>query len=251
MAPRHVFPVDSYSHPVENFQEDINTLWITVSTAGTGGTKIMTTAFDVAGSLLSKKPSETLGALKLQKLVFYAFGWYGHLTGEKLFREPFYAMEYGPVVSPLLDAHYGKTMVSKNLLEESQSAALFVEDPYVAAIVDAVWASYGSCTPNDLVEMTHCEEPWDTAWNVRRVRTAKRSDLSADEIVRHFVGKRSAVYNFNGRTVSVPVLSLLPDRRATSISDVALESMSADTSSVPVGHAARVRELRRKFLISA
>jgi uncharacterized phage-associated protein len=216
-----------------------------------GGLLIMTTAFDVAGSLLSKTSSETLGALKLQKLVFYAFGWYGHLTGEKLFREPFYALPLGPVVSPLLDAHGGNNFVSKNFLEEKQSAALFVDDAYASAIVDAVWESYGSYTPNELIEMTHCEKPWDVAWNVRRPTHARRCDLSSDEIVEHFMAKRSAVYNFDGRTLNVPVLSLLPDRRATRISHEALENMSSAESSVPASHAARVRELRRKFLISA
>jgi uncharacterized phage-associated protein len=209
----------------------------------------MTTAFDVAGSLLSKAPGDSLNTLKLQKLVFYSFGWYAHLTGEKLFHEQFYAMEYGPVVSPLLSAHYGRRRVSKALLEDRQESTLEVTNPYEAEILDAVWSSYGSSSEHDLVEMTHCEKPWDVAWNVNRPAYARRSDLDADDIVRHFRGKRSATYSFEGRTVNVPVLALLPDRRSTVFSDNLLREMGDDTSEVPAAHAARVREARRKFLI--
>ena len=209
----------------------------------------MTTVFDVAGSLLSKAPSDSLNTLKLQKLVFYSFGWYAHLTGEKLFREQFYAMEYGPIVSPLLTAHYGRRRVNRGALEDRQQSVLEVTDPYEAEILDAVWSSYGSSSEHDLVEMTHCEEPWDVAWNVNRAANARRSDLDADDIVRHFRSKHSATYSFEGRTVNVPVLSLLPDRRSTVMPADAVRAMDEEPSEVPATHAARVREARRKFLI--
>ena len=141
----------------------------------------MITVFDVAGSLLQHARKESLSPLKLQKLAFYSFGWYGHLTGDKLFRDPFYAMAYGPVVSPLLSAHSGRQDVSKSELEEHQNRKLAVQDDYAAEVVDAIWQSYGSYSHSELIEMTHCEQPWDVAWNQKRRENAKRSDLDSSD----------------------------------------------------------------------
>jgi uncharacterized phage-associated protein len=211
----------------------------------------MITVFDVAGSLLQHARKESLSPLKLQKLAFYSFGWYGHLTGDKLFRDQFYAMEYGPVVSPLLSAHSRRQDVTKSELEDHQGRELCVQDDYAAEVVDAIWQSYGAYNPRDLIEMTHCEEPWDIAWNKTRPDWAKRSDLSSDDIVAHFRSKRTSTYIFDGRTVVVPVLALLPDRRATCVSDASLDSMETADSRIPAAHSARAADLRRKFLIDA
>lgn len=211
----------------------------------------MINVFDVAGSLLSHARNETLSPLKLQKLAFYSFGWYAHLTGEKLFHDRFYAMEYGPVVSPLLSAHSGAGLVSKRELEEYQSAHLEVDENFAAAVVDAVWAAYGKFNHSQLIEMTHCEQPWDTAWNWRRPRGAKRSDLSADEIVEHFKKKNDAQYKVFGTTITVPVLALLPDPYKTTVSEHSLRAMDSSESHIPLDHAKRAAELRRKFMINA
>lgn len=211
----------------------------------------MITVFDVAGSLLQHARKESLSPLKLQKLAFYSFGWYGHLTGDKLFHDQFYAMEYGPVVSPLLSAHSGRQDVSKAELENHQGRELRVQDDYAAEVVDAIWQSYGSYSHSLLIEMTHCERPWDVAWNKNRPDWAKRSDLSSDDIVAHFRSKRTSTYIFDDRTVTVPVLALLPDRRKTSVSELSLDSMESSVSCVPAAHLTRAAELRRKFLIDA
>ncbi|KUM34587.1 type II toxin-antitoxin system antitoxin SocA domain-containing protein [Arthrobacter sp. EpRS71] len=211
----------------------------------------MIDVFDVSGSLLSHARNESMSPLKLQKLAFYSFGWYAHLTGEKLFHDRFYAMQYGPVVSPLLTAHSSTNSVSKAELESYQGCSLDIADDYAAAVVDAVWAAYGEFNHSQLIEMTHCETPWDLAWNKRRPAGARRSDLSSDEIVDYFQAKTEASYAFSGRVFDVPVLALLPSRRETSVSEIWLHAMDTSESAIPVEHAQRAAELRRKFLISA
>lgn len=204
------------------------------------------TVFDVASSMLRHASKDSLNTLKLQKLVFYSFGWYGHLTGQRLFDEQFYAMPKGPIVSPLLTAHTSLDMVSADYLEDYAQRALAVTDPYAEAVVDAVWLSYGKFSKWDLIEMTHCEKPWINSWT-SRPRGAKRSLLKSESVLEHFQRKTSAVYEIP-RTVDVPILSFLPDRRVTCMSLETLRDMENGDSQVPAAHAASARELRRKFL---
>ena len=37
--------------------------------------------FDITAALLNRAPGGELPTLKLQKLCFYVYGWYAHLTG--------------------------------------------------------------------------------------------------------------------------------------------------------------------------
>lgn len=208
------------------------------------------TVFDVASSMLRHASKDSLNTLKLQKLVFYSFGWYGHLTGQKLFDEQFFAMPKGPVVSPLLTAHANRSMVSADYLEDYTQRSLAVHDPYAEAVVEAVWHSYGKFSKWDLIDMTHCEEPWITAWT-RRPAHAKRNELAAESVVEHFQRKASAVYEIPARTVEVNILSFLPDRRMTSMSLECLRDMENCDMAVPASHAASARDLRRKFLTIA
>jgi uncharacterized phage-associated protein len=208
------------------------------------------TVFDVASSMLRHASKDSLNTLKLQKLVFYSFGWYGHLTGQKLFNEQFFAMPKGPIVSPLLTAHANRSMVSADYLEDYTQRALAVHDPYAEAVVEAVWHSYGKFSKWDLIDMTHCEEPWINAWT-RRPAHAKRNELTSESVVEHFQRKTSAIYEIPARTVEVNILSFLPDRRMTSMSLESLRDMENCDMKVPASHAASARELRRKFLIIA
>jgi uncharacterized phage-associated protein len=77
----------------------------------------VTSVFDVAAALLARHEGSPMSALKLQKLCFYTFGWYAHLTGKPLFRESFYAMQFGPVVGELLSAHAGQKEVTISMIE--------------------------------------------------------------------------------------------------------------------------------------
>lgn len=151
----------------------------------------MTSVFDVAVELLDRQEGESMDALKLQKLCFYAFGWYAHLTGEALFGETFYAMQYGPVVGELLSAHAGKqtvdlAMMSAQLIARDADDAASELDPYKTAVVDAVWAVYGHKSSGLLIDMTHAEAVWAEAWTARRPGS-KRGDLSRDELLGYFL----------------------------------------------------------------
>lgn len=148
----------------------------------------MTTVFDIATELLDRSGGK-METVKLQKLCFYAFGWYAHLTGEPLFGEKFYAMEYGPVVGELLSAHAKQRVVDLGLIatqREAREDRAAEADPYKTAVVDAVWAAYGSATRWELVKLTHEESVWTDAWESRQPGT-RRGDLASDDLIDHFL----------------------------------------------------------------
>jgi len=149
------------------------------------------TVFDVAAELIQRSGGQSMSTVKLQKLCFFAFGWYAHLTGESLFPEPFYAMEHGPVVGELLSAHAGKTVVGLDRLAEQMTerdGSLTQLDPYAARVVDAVWDFYGHLSKWQLVDKTHTEDVWRQAWE-GRPQGSKRGMMAQVDIIRYFVAR--------------------------------------------------------------
>lgn len=149
----------------------------------------MASVFDVATALIDRSGEPALNTVKLQKLCFFTFGWYAHLTGESLFPEMFYAMEKGPVVGELLSAHAGEKAVSSaSLLDqfEARDETPHPLEPYASAVVDAVLSAYGQCSPWDLVTLTHQETVWQQAWTARPERS-QRGSLPQTDIIDYFL----------------------------------------------------------------
>ena len=161
----------------------------------------MTSVFDVASELIERNGG-SIETVKLQKLCFYTFGWYAHLTGEPLFGETFYAMPKGPVVGELLSAHAMQKRVDLEKIEaqrEVREDEREEMDAYKKAVLDAVWAAYGSASSWDLVDLTHEESVWDAAWESRSPGT-KRGDLSRDAVIEYFVDR----YPKDGEKLDLP-----------------------------------------------
>lgn len=176
----------------------------------------MTTVFDVATDLIERSGG-SIETVKLQKLCFYAFGWYAHLTGEPLFGETFYAMPKGPVVGELLSAHAQKRSVSLEMIEDQREAREDEReelDAYKKAVLDAVWAAYGSASSWELVDLTHEERVWDDAWRARRPGT-KRADLSCDAVIDYFVDRSPK----DGEQLDLP-LAMISRASAAVLADI-------------------------------
>lgn len=94
--------------------------------------------------------------LKLQKLLYYAQGYYLAAYEKPLFREPIYAWDHGPVVKAVWDT-YGKRGADPILPEEAQGE---INDREVARFLAQIWALYGQFSAWKLREMTHKETPW-------------------------------------------------------------------------------------------
>lgn len=147
----------------------------------------MTTVFDVAAEFTDRAGGQ-IEPVKLQKLCFYAFGWFAHLTGEALFGERFYAMRYGPVVGELLSSHAKKRSVDHDLLQAQFDVRESEREhvgSYVSAVIDSVWNTYGKHDQFELAEYSHDEDVWRDAWDARQSGSL-RADMFTDEVIRYF-----------------------------------------------------------------
>lgn len=117
---------------------------------------IRTNVFDVAAYILEK--CGAMSALKLQKLVYYCQAWSLVWDDEPLFPERIEAWAYGPVVKELYEFHRGLFLLSSVPI-----GASFKLTPTQKESIDAVIKYYGEKTPQQLIELTHLEDPWKNA----------------------------------------------------------------------------------------
>lgn len=145
------------------------------------------TVFSVADSLIKESGQHSLPSVTLQKLCFYSYAWYAHLTGDELFPEETFAMPKGPVVGELLSAHAGKTYFSEDDLK-AQFSVREIEldiDPFAKQVISSVWKAYGSFSRWDLVEMTHVEPVWKQPWDERSAGS-KRAPMPVEFLLDYF-----------------------------------------------------------------
>lgn len=105
-------------------------------------------AHDVADELRTRFPD--LGLVKLHKLLYYVQGWHLASRGQPLFREEIRAWSNGPVVAELWanEKHERPRPASQPLGDEH------------SATIDYVVNRYGHLTGNELIRLTHAEDPW-------------------------------------------------------------------------------------------
>lgn len=138
--------------------------------------------------------------LKLQKLLYIAYGWNLVLNKEnpRLFDEPIVAWKYGPVV-PSIYYYFRDKTDDKNRIEDNMYVASFDEengnidynvaiipdsDIETRRIINAVLDRYGEQTGEDLVNKLHEKgSPWDKVYNKNGVEgSGKNSVLNDYEI---------------------------------------------------------------------
>lgn len=167
--------------------------------------------FDVAARLFRVSGDSTMYSVTLQKLMYFSFGWYGRLTGQKLFSQHFYAMEHGPVVGELLALHKGQTTVERDLIEQGREIIcdpVMEADSYLDTLLKAVWDYYGFLDRWQLVELTHQEAPWQIAWYAKP-EGSKRADLPSEELIDFYL-KRIDVPEQLLRALPDPAITFIP-----------------------------------------
>lgn len=132
----------------------------------------MTTSESVANYFIKKAQEAQctdLTQMKLQKLVYYAYGWYLGLSGSKLFAEPIQAWRYGPVVESLRGEFrdFGRDPITRPAQDIVYQDGHFVDvtpsidDPHLADFLDRIWEVYGGYSPFQLSNLTHAPDtPW-------------------------------------------------------------------------------------------
>lgn len=119
--------------------------------------------------------------LKIQKLLYYAQGYFLKLFGRPLFNDAMEAWSHGPVV-PVVYREF------KNF--GSGDVSLAEDDPFDFEDVDKettkflmrVWKTYGGYGAWNLRNMTHEERPWQVAFKQK----AGRHEISLDLMKERF-----------------------------------------------------------------
>jgi uncharacterized phage-associated protein len=123
-----------------------------------------TTPLKIANTFIAKYGSETgLEHLKIQKLVYYVYGWWLFNSESPVTDEAPQVWRYGPVFKSLYNAF--KTYGSKPI-KTIQGANPFADPetehtPDINATIDWVWMRYGHLSAGQLSDMTHkVGTPW-------------------------------------------------------------------------------------------
>jgi uncharacterized phage-associated protein len=116
--------------------------------------------------------SHLLTPMKLQKLVFYAMGWFAGYTGKPLVDEAVEAWQYGPVFPSLYHEFktFGSSPIKRKACELNEDfddvEVPAPADPDVRKFLDNIWNSYNKYTGIALSEMTHAiGTPWERTWS--------------------------------------------------------------------------------------
>lgn len=116
----------------------------------------MASVFDVAAYILERQGPMT--TWKLQKLVYYSQAWSLVWDDDVLFPEEIEAWANGPVVRELYDVHRGKYRVSCQGKGDPDTLTDVQRET-----IDAVLGFYGDKSPQWLSDLTHMEDPWQSA----------------------------------------------------------------------------------------
>lgn len=138
---------------------------------------------DVASAIL--KLRGPLDTYQLQKLCYYAQAQHVAFYNTRLFHEPIEAWPNGPVVRELYRRHAGKRHIDH--LPDGNPVKV-EEQPAAADTVTAVVKEYGSFTGQQLVEMTHREQPWRDARHSLRPKQPSRVEISIEALRDYYQG---------------------------------------------------------------
>lgn len=110
--------------------------------------------------------------MKLQKLVYFAHGWYMGFCDEPLIEEDIQAWEFGPVIPTIYHEfkHFGPNAISGRAVEYDAGIGAYApsiqgieNETIVKHFLDEAWRLYGGYSSYRLSTMTH--EP-GTPWQV-------------------------------------------------------------------------------------
>lgn len=145
------------------------------------------TAQDVANYFLyvdaQDETADGISHLKMQKLVYYAYGFYYAIFAEKLFDEHITAWKHGPVCESLYHTYngYGKSFIPFNAATFDET--IFSEEQ--RDFLDEIYREYSQHSAWKLSEMTHDEMPWINGRNRIKAGNHKGQMLDSD-ILEHF-----------------------------------------------------------------
>jgi uncharacterized phage-associated protein len=157
----------------------------------------------------AKQCGQPLTQMKLQKLVYYAYGWYLALADSILIDERAEAWQYGPVFPTLYDEfkNFGARPITCEATDLDFSTLdltvpkVSPTDGRTIEILSRVWRVYGELTAEQLSAMTHePASPWTRTW--AECQGVKGVDIPVDSIREYFQDKAKANRDAQQRTAT-------------------------------------------------
>jgi uncharacterized phage-associated protein len=144
----------------------------------------MITCFDIASYFLDLANDDDyrdlISNMKLQKLVYYAQGFYLAKYNQPLFNSAIEAWSFGPVIPELY--HEFKKYGSEPIPTlESMKINFSIYDDKTKEILDAVYMVFGQYSAWRLSQLTHEELPW--------INGSKRADkiIQQEDMRKYFI----------------------------------------------------------------
>lgn len=138
----------------------------------------MFSAQDIADyflALVDRDEGELLSNLKLQKLLYYAQGFYLALYDKPLFEDRIEAWTHGPVV-PVVYHNYKK--YGSDALPFPENFYIDKYDSETKNLLNEIYDSYGQYSAVYLRNLTHQEAPW--------INTDEGSEISLEKMKNYF-----------------------------------------------------------------
>ncbi len=147
---------------------------------------------------LAARDGKKLTPMQLQKLVYFAHGWYLAITGEPLINEHVEAWQWGPVIPSLYNEfkRFGNQPITdlSRVVKVSGGKVGYVplrlEDPdnpqkaeFARQLINRVWQIYGKFTASQLSEMTHAP---DSPWSQTPNKEIRGTDIPEELIKTYF-----------------------------------------------------------------
>ena len=141
--------------------------------------------FFIRKSLKEKKP---ISQIKLQKLIYFAHGFYLAVKEKPLVNEKIEAWQYGPVI-PLVYhrfKNWGNNEITRVLIDKSDGLMISEE---VIEFLDLVWHKFSRYSASELVNLSHEKDgPWHKA--------IEKSKALVGFVVPNIVINNLEIYNY-------------------------------------------------------
>ncbi len=164
----------------------------------------------VANYFLDKAKQENredITNLKIQKLVYIAYGIYAGLTGEELFANKIEAWPFGPVIPALYyeARRFGSNPVTEPFMtfqvindesittefgdiQVTTAVPIIGNDDFVKQVLDYIWTRYAKYKGWALSRLTHLPDaPWDQVYNANNKKgSGKYQEIEFDRIKNYY-----------------------------------------------------------------
>lgn len=110
--------------------------------------------------VVDRESGSTITPLKLQKLLYYAQGYYLAINNRELFSEDFQAWAHGPANVEIYNKY--KIFGSSSIPDTTEEISSLLTENIINFLYD-VWNTFGIYDGKYLETLTHQEDPWINA----------------------------------------------------------------------------------------